>query len=150
MSILDYAKREMDIVGMTEDSPDEMNRAMRDHILNMVRVFADEGHSGFSASYAIRILEKVLRFEPLTPLTGEDSEWAEISFGPDMKWQNKRCSRVFKGEDGRAYDSEGIVFYDWVEDEDGEKCKSHYTSSGSRVYIEFPYTPKHEYRERPE
>ena len=152
MALLDFAKRELDLVGMTEDNPDEMNQMMRKHILHMVEEFSDEGHSGFSAAYAINILEKLLRFEPLTPLTGSDEEWNRLDYSPDdMKSQNKRCSHVFKGVDGRAYDSEGIIFYDWVKDEEtGQLRKSHFTGSGSRVYIEFPYVPTREYRERDE
>jgi len=145
---LNFAKNELDIIGMTEDSPDEMNQMMRKHILHMVKTFAKEGHSGMSASYAIGILEKVLRFEPVTPLTGEDSEWTELDYGDDtIKYQNKRCGRVFKNAQGQAYDSEGIVFFDWINDEDGKPFKSQFTSRDSRVNITFPYTPKREYQE---
>ena len=72
-TFLNYAKSEFDIIGMTEDSEDEINQDMRKCILDIVQMFADQGHSGFSASYAINILEKLLRYEPLSPLTGEDS-----------------------------------------------------------------------------
>lgn len=148
MSILDFAKNELDIIGMTEDSPDEMDQLMRSHILHMVKDFADEGHSGMSASYAISILDKVLRFEPLTPLTGEDSEWTELDYDDIIiKYQNKRCSRVFKDVHGQAYDSGGIVFWETYTGEDGKRRKSHFTSRDSRVNITFPYTPKIEYIE---
>jgi hypothetical protein len=56
---------------LSDGDPDETQQAMNKHILEMVKLFAEEGHSGFSASYAIRILEKLLRFEPLVALTGE-------------------------------------------------------------------------------
>ena len=69
-----YAIDELTRIGMY-GSGDEMNDAMCEHILKMVNVFAEEGHSGFSANYAINILQKLLRFEPLSPLTGEDDEW---------------------------------------------------------------------------
>lgn len=112
---------------------DEMQLVMNKHLVRMVRVFAREGHSGFSAGYAIACLEKLLRFEPLTPLTGEEDEWNDIS---DMHgepcWQNRRCGRVFRDATG-AYDIEGKVFVD----PDG--CS--YTSRDSRVYITFPYRP---------
>ena len=55
MRMHEHAKHELDIIGLKEDS-DEMDRAMRNHILKMVEVFSDEGHSGFSASYALAIL----------------------------------------------------------------------------------------------
>lgn len=129
-----YAIDELTRIGMY-GSGDEMNDMMCDHILKMVEVFAEEGHSGFSAGYAISILQKLLRFQPLSPLTGEDDEWCEIS---DGLFQNKRLSRVFKdGKDGQAYDIHGKVFVE----PDGVS----YTNRDSRVYIEFPYVPKTEY-----
>ena len=74
MSLLSYAEDELNRIGLTDE--DEYNGMMRKHILQMVKVFADEGHSGFSAPYAISILTKLFAFKPLTPLTGEDDEWA--------------------------------------------------------------------------
>lgn len=128
-----YAIDELTRIGMY-GSGDEMNDAMCDHILKMVDVFAEEGHSGFSAEYAIGILQKLLRWQPLSPLTGEDDEWNE----EDGFFQNKRCSRVLKNEkDGQAYDIRGKVFVE----PDGVS----YTSRDSRVDIEFPYVPKTEY-----
>jgi len=134
MRMNEHAKHELDLIGLKEDS-DEMDRAMRNHILKMVEVFSDEGHSGFSASYALAILSKLLKFEPLTPLTGEDSEWNLVS-EIDNLYQNRRCSHVFKSN-GKSYDINGKVFVQ----EDGVS----YTSVDSRVDITFPYTPKTEY-----
>lgn len=98
-------------------------------ILDMMRQFYEEGHSGMSASVVSTIFGKLSDFQPLTPLTGQDDEWNEI--GND-EFQNKRRSSVFK-RDGVAYDMNGKVFRN-----KGGSC---YTSSGSRVNIEFPYTP---------
>ncbi len=134
--LINFAKSELDIIGMKDNDPEIANRAMREHILKMVEVFSDEGHSGFSANYAVAILQKLLRFEPLSPLTGEDSEWNLISDNGEVTYQNKRCSHVFKS-DGRAYDLNGKVF---IQDNG-----SAYTSADSKVYVTFPYTPKTEY-----
>lgn len=112
---------------------DEMQTAMNECLLQMVLVFSSQRHSGFSAGYAISALNKLLNFEPLGPLTGEDSEWVEVSEGT---WQNNRCSHVFKDETG-AYDIDGRIFRT-----PGGGC---YTNRDSRVYITFPYTPKREY-----
>lgn len=155
MSLLSHAEREMDLIGLTED--DEMNGAMRKHILHMIEEFAQEGHSGFSASYAIDLLSKLLKFKPLSPLTGNDDEWVDVgeqNGGP--LWQNNRCSHVFKDAEG-AYDIDGIVFWEWSErelDEDEEgypgirRFKSYYTGRDSRVKVTFPYTPTTIYEER--
>lgn len=152
-NMVEFAKKEMDIIGLTED--DEMNGMMRKHILHMVEEFADEGHSGFSASYALSILQKVLAYKPLSPLTGEDSEWNDMSdYGRgDSLYQNNRRSSVFKeGKDGEAYDIDGKVFWDWYTDpKTGERTKSYYSCNESRTPVTFPYTvpetPIYAYRE---
>lgn len=139
-NFMNHAEKELALIGLGPDCTDEMNIMMRDHILKMVQVFADEGHSGFSASYAASILEKLLRFEPVTPLTGADDEWGE-PYDRDGTQQNKRCGHVFRTKDGVAYDIEGRIFYDEYIDEDGETRKSHYTCRESRTIVTFPYTP---------
>lgn len=129
MTLMEHARQELQFLR----TGDSMNEKMATDILTIVREFSKQGHSGFSANYAINALEKLLRYQPLRPLTGEDSEWVEVGSGV---YQNNRCSRVFK-ENGRAYDIEGRVF----EEPDG--CC--FTSKDSHVDVTFPYTPKTEY-----
>ena len=134
--MLEYARDELARIG---DADDDMQKEMNAHILRIVEVFADEGHSGFSASYAIGALEKLLRFEPLTPLTGEDDEWVEVA---DNQWQNKRCGRVFKdSREGPAYDIDAVIF----REPDGA-C---FTSRDSHREVTFPYRPTTEYVDVP-
>lgn len=69
----------------------------------------------------------------MTPLTGQDTEWTEIS---ENVFQNKRCSRVFK--DGTiAYDIEGLIFKD--------KGGNYYTNKNSKTRVTFPYIPSSKY-----
>ena len=89
MSIVEYAKREL---AMIEHDEDGMQDMMDNNIIEILERFEEQGHSGFSAGYLIACLERLLRFLPLTPLTGEEDEWNEIGEG---KYQNKRC-RVVK------------------------------------------------------
>ena len=138
-NMTEYAKDELRIAGMYDG--EEYNKMVADAVVEIVAKFADQGHSGFSASMVSSILDKVLRFEPLTPLTGEDSEWNVLDYDDHMAAQNKRCSHVFKRKDGTAYDADAIVF----RDPDGA-C---FTSSESRKDITFPYVPKREYVDRP-
>lgn len=148
MSMIEWAKRELDLAGYKEsEDPDDINNWMRNDVLKLLEMFCEQGHSGFSARYAIKLFETLANWKPLTPLTGADDEWTEV--GPDV-WQNKRASNVFKGEDGRAYWMDGIVFWEWFTPEEGEPFKSYYTSRDSRVYIDsFPWTmpEQPEYRE---
>lgn len=156
-----HAKDEFRAAGWTDADgkfKDEMQQAICEHVLKLLAVFREEGHSGSSAPYAVDLFKKLALFEPIVPLTGEDWEW--VDHGHCM--QNKRCGHVFKQADrfnGQAYDGEGVVFYDWQErdlepDEPGypgkHRHKSHYTCRESMVPITFPYTPKKEYKERPE
>jgi len=151
-NLVKHAEREMDLLGLVDNG--EYDSAMRKHILHMVKEFADEGHSGFSAPYAIKILTKLMDFKPLTPLTGEDSEWNDVASygdGTTMRWQNNRHSSVFKDADGSCYDIDGKVFWEWFRDlETGQAIKIYYTARDSRVPVTFPYTvpdkPIYEYR----
>ena len=127
---------------------DEMQEQICKNLIQLLELFSSHQNSGTSAPYAIDLFTKLAKYEPLVPLTGEDWEWVHVGEQTGKLYQNKRCSHVFKDDDG-AYDIQGIVWYDWITDkETGEKFKSHFTSRESRVKIEFPYTPKTEYRER--
>lgn len=104
-SLIDHAQRELSLIGMTVDDLDPMNAQMTDYILKMVQDFADQGHSGFSAAYAIGILEKLLRFENLSPITSNPNEWTHISeeIGGENLWQSKRNPALFSHDGGKTY-----------------------------------------------
>ena len=129
---------------------DDMQEMICNHVLKLLDVFADEGHSGSTAPYAIGLFSRLAKFEPIAPLTGEDWEWSDVSdVSGKTLYQNKRAGNVFK-DDERAWNIDGKVFWEWVKDEDGEKYKSYYTSRDSAVTITFPYTmpdePEYVYR----
>ena len=133
-----HAKRELVAVGYDlNDKEESPNKWIMENLFELLNVFDTQGHSGSSAPYCIHMFQKLASFEPLCPLTGEDSEWNECGEG---KFQNKRCSHVFK-DDERAYDSNGKIFR-----EPNGCC---YTNKDSRVTVAFPYTPKCEYVDVP-
>jgi hypothetical protein len=138
MSLIEHAKRELLAAGYSPDADDGPTRWIYEYVVSLIKTFAEQGHSGQSAPIVASIFGELARFRPLGPLRGTDDEWAEVDAGI---WQNNRCSRIFKGEDGRAYDIDGIIW----RDPDG----SCFTNGSSRVYVDFPYTPKSEYRDRP-
>jgi hypothetical protein len=155
MSLINHAWNEFIAAGWcneAKDFNDEMQEDICMHVLKLLKVFSEEGHSGTSAPYAINLFSTLAYFKPLTPLTGEDWEWNDVSEFNGLEdsplYQNKRCSSVFKDNTG-AYDIEGIIFYDWCTDEKtGEKFKTYFTSRESRVPVTFPHSPKSEYVER--
>lgn len=145
-TLLEHARNELKLIGMTEDSADEMNAQMTTNILELVKTFTEQGHSGFSANYCISMFEKLARYETIAPITGEDSEWMEV-FNHDNKvtYQNKRASNIFKdiSENGdvTCYQIDRYIFR-----EPNGATFTRGGSDGSRFYItEWPYTPTHEY-----
>lgn len=105
-----------------EHEADELQDCMELNVLEVLDVIAEQGHSGFSHSYMLGLLIPLLKDMPITPLTGRDWEWGtECSVA-----QNNRCSKVFKREDGTAYNIEGRAFSDdggktWWGNRDGWK-----------------------------
>ena len=131
MGTKEYGQKELERIGYFKEGDDPYNDAVANAILELLELFDKQGHSGFSAPYVIGKFERLAMFKPITPLTGEDDEWNEVSTG---FFQNKRYSAVFKdSKDGKAYDSKGKVFSD-----DGGK--TWFTNRDSRIYIDFPYT----------
>ena len=137
-NLIEHAKRELKIAGYDlEDREEGPNKWMVENILELITVFSKQGHSGFSAGYCRSMFNILANFEPIAPLTGEDSEWNEVGEGV---FQNNRSSNVFK-ENGKAYKIDGKVF----REPDG----SCYTNKKSHVPVVFPYTPKIEYVDIP-
>jgi hypothetical protein len=130
MSLLEWAKAELEQIGKDEDG---MQDAINKNILEVVEVFSKQGHSGFSASYALGILKRLLDYKPITPLTGEDGEWSEPHEGSVQ--QNNRCYSVFRNnfDNSTAYHADAKIF----SDDGGELW---FTNRDSAVPIVFPYT----------
>lgn len=124
----EWAKHELDLLGGNED---EMQQLINKNILEILDVFVNQGHSGFSAGYVINAITRLMNWKPLTPLTGNEDEWNEVT--TDTK-QNKRCSSVFMHEDGTAYDIDAIT----VSDNGGITW---FRSGRFRKPITFPYLP---------
>ena len=148
-NLLEFAQSELDILGLKEDGT-EVDVAMRKHLLHMIEEFAKEGHTPQSALYAIACLTKLLKYEILTPLTGEMLEWEPSHFeGEELICVNTRSNRVFRKNGPQdAYDAEGKVFWEWKTTEDGRLYKDFYTTEESKTPITFPYTPTTEYIEK--
>lgn len=137
-NLIKHAKREFLALGYKPDDPEEgPDKWIQENVLELLRVFSAQGHSGSSAPYAIGMFSKLAAFEPLCPLSGADDEWVEVSPG---LFQNNRCSHVFR-KDGEAYDIEGIIFR-----EPNGCC---YTSHESHVPVTFPYIPTSRYMDVP-
>ena len=139
----DHAERELVAIGYKLDDKEEgPNKWIVQNLMDLLRVFSTQGHSGSSAPYCVNLFEKLAMFKPLAPLTGETNEWMEVGTGV---WQNKRAGNIFKQDDrfdGQAYNLDGRVFR--------EPSGACYTNRESMVPVIFPYTPTTEYVDVPE
>lgn len=143
-NLIDYAKSELERAFPNET--DEMQLLAMRNVVELLEKFSEQGHSGFSGSYVLNLFNRLVRWNPIKPLTGEDDEWGK-PYGDDNTQQNKRCSKVFREnfDNATAVNIEGKVFID----EDGYS----YTCGDSRISVTFPYEvpdkPEYVHRNRP-
>jgi len=85
----------------------------------LLEVFEEQGHSGYSARIVCSIFERLVKGNPLTPVTDEEDQWRKAySFKKDpvKRYQHKRMGSLFKyvAPDGAVsyYDIERIKAYD--------------------------------------
>ena len=91
-NLVEHAKRELELVG---EEPEFI-----DGLLKVIQAFADMGHSGGSASVAIPVINELLQFKNLKPLTDNSDEWMLVG---EQMWQNVRNSEAFSDDGGKTY-----------------------------------------------
>ena len=96
MSIIERAKIELSAINFGEEDTTVM--------IGILQKFFDQWDSGGAVSIAAPVLMRLIKGQPLSPLTGDDSEWHD-PMGDGHMLQNVRCSTIFRdGKDGMAYD----------------------------------------------
>ena len=93
MSSLEYAKSELGRIYTKKDlkESDGINKMMYDNILQLIKVFSKQGHSGYSASYCREMFYKLSSFKPLGPLTSDKKEWMAVEGGFYQSNRNPAC-----------------------------------------------------------
>lgn len=101
-NLLEHAKREIELAGL-DDPYDEMQSLMNDQVLDLIEAFASQGHSGFSASYALGMFNKLVRFETISP--NDHSLYRDVSDMNDGKplLQDIRDSRWLSRDGGKSW-----------------------------------------------
>lgn len=112
---------------LIQHAREELKRAGNDEafnksILDAIKGFSTFGHSGGSASIAIPMLNALLNYKNLTPLTDDPKEWNNVSdqAGSEL-WQSRRCADAFSHDGGKTH-----YFLD--ENEDSQNPKNIHTS----------------------
>lgn len=98
-NLLRHAEHEMRLAGLYDKDAD-YDGMIPDAVLKVVKVFSEEGHSGGSASLVLSILDKVLRFQTLTPITSDPATWMEVGTGV---WQSNREPATFSQDGGKTW-----------------------------------------------
>lgn len=158
-NLLSFAETELDI--LVKSNTDLTNRSVIEQfipeILELVKKFGDSGQSGGSAPYVTHALsttiEKLCSYEPLSPITGIDEEWVDVSsYSDEPMWQNKRCSSLFKYSDGNCKYIDAVIKRTpngncytggfWLSKSDYLSGNKDSRIGAGQLIQSFPFTPK--------
>lgn len=132
--LVEFAEGELNLLLKScKDSESlKTQKAVNDDILDIIKLFSNQGHSGFSAGYSLNILKRLLDYKPLSAITDDEDEWEQLNYSPDLAYQNKRCPSLFRDADGKVYNVEARIFSD-------DNGHTWYNCKESREYVELPY-----------
>jgi hypothetical protein len=98
-NLVRHARRELAMLGEDAETTEGL--------VKVIQTFADMHPSGGMASIFIPMINELLQFHNLTPLTDNPDEWAlvnlQISDLDDNIWQNIRRSEAFSNDGGKTY-----------------------------------------------
>lgn len=121
-NLVKHARRELRLAGMFDDDAN-FGPEFAEHIVGVVAKISEGGHSGGSIELLRGILNELLQYRPLTPISSDPEEWALRSgeqYGyPEDLWQNKRDPSAISNNGGRTW------FYVDRGPVDGEHIYSH-------------------------
>ena len=87
----------------TDEDSKTMQNMMNNDVLELLKVFSEQGHSGFSAPIAIRLFSKLANHKLITEVEDNPDDW-------DENGQHKYITSIFKREDGTCYYMYGRLF----------------------------------------
>lgn len=105
--LADYARRELEIAGLFDEDSD-YEGMIGEAVMQLVEMFASQGHSGCSADITRSIFDRLASFKPLTELTNDPAEWNEIAHEmvseADLPlYQSARSPTCFSRDGGKTY-----------------------------------------------
>lgn len=148
-NLVEWAKKELEDAGWFEDGEDSLYGDMLGKaVLDMMKVFSAQGHSGMSASLALALFKNLAAWKPLSPLTADPAEWEDVSemMGRPC-WQNKRDHSKFSYDEGKTWrdcneqsDQLQTMWADEDQDEHGLvielEPKSTMNPSGAKAFLQ--------------
>lgn len=122
-----HARRELELAGMFDkevegsEAAGSWNVLCAEAVIELMEVFAGQGHSGFSASMTQDLFSRLSKFEALTELTDNSDEWNDISEmqSGEPGWQSSRNPSCFSEDGGKTYWDISEDYYLREDEEDG-------------------------------
>lgn len=104
MTLVEHAQYELKRAGLLDEDSD-YDGMIGKAALEIVEVFSKQGHSGTSAFVTIDIVTRLMKYEPLSDITSDPSEWVDVAeqAGTDAVWQNRRRSTTFSRDGGKTW-----------------------------------------------
>lgn len=96
--LVKYARHELELAGLFDASSD-YGGLFGKAVMDLMKVYADQGHSGVSGEMVVNLFSRLARFQPISPLTYEPDQW--VQHQPDF-WQHRRDSAVFSRDQGKT------------------------------------------------
>ena len=109
-NLVAHAVRELTLCGML-DGDSDYDGGIGPAVLDLIRVFASQGHSGGSAAVTAELFARITAFEALSPLTDDPDEWIDVD-GKGLL-QSRRQSSAFSRDGGQTYSVNGthIIYH---------------------------------------
>jgi hypothetical protein len=105
--LIAHAIHEFSLLSQAENQADEdLHQWLQAGVLDLLFVLSQQGHSGGTMYEIMHLLNKLVNFENLSPITDNPAEWDDMS-GPSGYpfWQNKRNTSLFSKDGGKTYTS---------------------------------------------
>ena len=127
--MLEFAKWQLNklLERCTDEDSKVMQKMMNNDVLELLKVFSEQGHSGFSAPIATRLFYKLANYKLVTEVEDNPNDW-------DEEGQHKYISSIFKRDDGTCYYMYGRLFTEPGRD-------AFFCSKDSNIDITFPIKP---------
>lgn len=134
MSLVEFAQEELKRAGMFDEDSD-YGGLIGPAVLEMVKQFAAEGHSGCSASLCLHLFKRLAAYKPIHPIPNpmESNEYIDHTgiSGGQPTFQSTRYSSVFSEDGGKRWYDINLRVPKWKQ-----------WLGVKRAYITFPYLPK--------
>ena len=129
MSMIESAKWQLNKVleKCTNPFARDTQKMMNSDVIELLKVFEEQGHSGFSASWAINLFSKLAKYKLITEIEDNPEDW-------DEDGQHKHIPSVFKREDGTCYYMYGRLFTEPDSD-------NFFYNKASSIDVTFPLKP---------